>query len=123
VARAIDGPVELRSDDAIEGQRVLVELGDLTPTVPDELRAEADVDPEVLIDLAQAGATTDAGENPPSTMGDPNTTEPGEGTTTVPEATSTTVYGEDSPPEPGLVGSESNAIVPIDYERSLACSG
>lgn len=123
MARAIDGPVELRSDDAIEGQRVLVELGDLTPTVPDELRAEADVDPEVLIDLAQAGATTDAGENPPSTMGDPNTTEPGEGTTTVPEATSTTVYGEDSPPEPGLVGSESNAIVPIDYERSLACSG
>ena len=91
--------------------------------MPDELRAEADVDPEVLIDLAQAGATTDAGENPPSTMGDPNTTEPGEGTTTVPEATSTTVYGEDSPPEPGLVGSESNAIVPIDYERSLACSG
>ena len=38
-------------------------------------------------------------------------------------ATTTTQFGEASPPEPGLVGSESNAFIPIDYEKSLGCPG
>ncbi|MCB1027588.1 MAG: LCP family protein [Microthrixaceae bacterium] len=184
IARAIDGPIELRYNDQIEGQRVQVELGDLRPTVAAELRPEGEVDPEVLAELVEAGATTEGGDNPPTTLGDPDavaaediatdggetptagtddtaaddaatgdtaTGDTGTGDTAVDggatddaaaadqggdeQATGDDATGQDgsstttalapgeTPPEPGLTGSEQGAFVPIDYQRSLACPG
>lgn len=161
IARSIEGPIELRFNEQMEGQRVQVELGDLRPTVAAELRPEDQLDANVRNELVERGATTESGENPPSTIGDPNATapaaaegapadttvdegapttdeagaptagaEPDDGTATTEAtdtggegATTTTQFGEASPPEPGLVGSESNAFIPIDYEKSLGCPG
>jgi hypothetical protein len=76
IARSIEGPIELRFNEQMEGQRVQVELGDLRPTVAAELRPEDQLDANVRNELVERGATTESGENPPSTIGDPNATAP-----------------------------------------------
>lgn len=160
IARAIDGPIELRSNEQIEGQRVQIELGDLRPEIADDLRPDDQVDPEVLAELVEAGATTEGGDNPPSTLGDPVTVNPedvaapddgtaapdaddatpgaspptdeqGDATSSdepvaegeSDDASPTSAAPGETPEEPGLVGSEQGAFVPIDYQRSLACPG
>ncbi|MFZ1435304.1 MAG: hypothetical protein WAR61_18415, partial [Candidatus Microthrix parvicella] len=65
----------------------------------------------------EAGAPTAGAEPDDGTATTEATDTGGEG------ATTTTQFGEASPPEPGLVGSESNAFIPIDYEKSLGCPG